>query len=294
MSTRAIDDDDEGAKPLALTPARFDGRAWVRSRSAHRVRRDAISILTLNTWFDGFERERRTSALLDRLGEIEPDVIALQEVREDLVRAVRDAAWVRQSYEMSDAIGTTLRSYGNLLLSRLPIGRLELHPFPTIMGRRLLLAELQVNDEVLAIGVVHLESTKEMAGMRAEQLVRTVDALAACPQALIVGDHNFDVGAPEERVVRGYVDAWAALHPDRSGWTVDATRNPMRRRFGSDKRARYDRVFVRSDDGTWTPDSASLFGDDSVDAEATVFLSDHFGVLTRLRREPASSASARP
>lgn len=284
MSRRAIDDNDDDEKPLALTPARFDGAAWVRGRSARRAHRDAISILTLNTWFDGFERERRTSALLDRLGEIEPDVIALQEVREDVVHALRDAAWVREAYEMSDAIGTTLRSYGNLLLSRLPIGRLELHPFPTIMGRRLLLAELQVNDDSLTIGVVHLESTKEMAGTRAEQLARTVDALSSFPQALIVGDCNFDVGASEERVLRGFVDAWPALHAEEPGWTVDATRNPMRRRFGSDKRARYDRVFLRSDDRAWRPESASLFADDPVDAEASVFLSDHFGVLTRLHR----------
>lgn len=284
MSTRANDDEDEET-PVALTPARFDGTAWIRGRSSSRVRRDSISILTLNTWFDGFERERRTSALIERVGKLEPDVIALQEVREDVVRALRDAAWVRRSYEMSDAIGTTLRSYGNLLLSRLPMKRLELHPFPTIMGRRLLLAELQVNDGALAIGVVHLESTKEMAGTRAEQLERTVKVLSASPQALIVGDCNFDVGAPEERVVRGFTDTWPALHAGEPGWTVDATRNPMRRRFGSDKRARYDRVFLRSDDRSWTPDRASLFADDPVDAEANVFLSDHFGVLTRLRIE---------
>lgn len=64
---------------------------------------------------------------------------------------------------------------------------------------------------------------------------------------------------------------------------MDATRNPMRRRFGSDKRARYDRVFLRSDDRSWTPESASLFADDPVDAEANVLVSDHFGVFTVLR-----------
>ncbi|MBN8613178.1 MAG: endonuclease/exonuclease/phosphatase family protein [Deltaproteobacteria bacterium] len=256
--------------------------------------RDEISVLTLNTWFDGFERERRTSALLDRAGELEPDVIALQEVREDVVRALRDAAWVRRSYEMSDAIGTTMRSYGNLLLTRLPMRRLELHPFPTITGRRLLLAELQVNDGVIAIGVVHLESTKEMAGTRAEQLQRTVKVLSGFPQALIVGDCNFDVGAPEERVVRGFVDTWPALHAEEPGWTVDATRNPMRRRFGSDKRARYDRVFLRSDDRSWTAESASLFADDAVDADAGVFVSDHFGVLTRLRHDAGAHGIAGP
>lgn len=78
------------------------------------------------------------------------------------------------------------RSSAGVLLSRLPMRRLELHPFPTIMGRRLLLAELQVNDGSLAIGVVHLESTKEMAGTRAEQLERTVKALAASPQGVAV------------------------------------------------------------------------------------------------------------
>jgi endonuclease/exonuclease/phosphatase family metal-dependent hydrolase len=276
------DDVDEDA-PIALTPFRFDGTAWVRGRSARDVRREVVSVVTLNTWFDGFERVRRTNALLERLEAVQPEVIALQEVREDLVRALRDAAWARQSYEMSDAVGTTLRSYGNVVLSRLPTRRLELHPFPTIMGRRLLLAELQVNDGTLGIGVVHLESTREMAGTRAQQLVRTVNALARIPHAVIAGDFNFDVGAPEERALEGFVDAWAATHPDEMGWTVDASRNPMRLRFGSDKRARYDRVLLRSEDDVWTPVSAELFASDPIDAEGSVFVSDHFGVLVRLR-----------
>ena len=74
--------------------------------------------------------------------------------------------WIRENYWVSDAHGHTVTPYGVLLLSRLPILRLELHDLPSAMHRRLLLADLSVNGLTVRVGTVHLESLSPMAGFR--------------------------------------------------------------------------------------------------------------------------------
>jgi tyrosyl-DNA phosphodiesterase 2 len=210
----------------------------------------------------------------------QPDLVALQEVCPDLLQALRAERWIADGYQLSDAVGTTLGRYGNVLASRLPIERLALRTLPSIMGRRLLLADVRNGEHAMRVGVVHLESTREMAGARVEQLRLAFAALESASDALLVGDFNFDAAWPENAALAArYVDVWPQLRPTEPGWTEDDDRNAMRRRGSSSKKVRFDRVLLRSDDARWAPEQVELLGTEPVSAtRRDVFVSDHFGI----------------
>ena len=85
------------------------------------------------------------------------DVIALQEVTPTFLMWLRDEAWVRDTYFLSDSVGTTLRgsfAYGVIFLVRraasLRVESLALHTLPSLMSRAALKA-------TIALAVPHVE-----------------------------------------------------------------------------------------------------------------------------------------
>lgn len=55
--------------------------------------------------------------------------------------------WIRKDYWISDATGSTLGSYGVLIVSRLPVTSLQLGEMVTQMGRKFLLCQFNINGE---------------------------------------------------------------------------------------------------------------------------------------------------
>ena len=71
---------------------------------------------------------RTRLSLIERLGELDLDVIALQEVTPGMLAALCRAPWVRASYALTDVPpGTSLAPQGQLVLSRVPMVRAGLH-----------------------------------------------------------------------------------------------------------------------------------------------------------------------
>jgi tyrosyl-DNA phosphodiesterase 2 len=258
---------------FTFAPKRFIAGGWYDAPFVEPSGRVDLRLVTWNAWFGGHLFEERQAALLAELGRRRPDVIALQEVTQALLRGVLDEPWIQAAYHASHC---EVQSYDVVILSRLPIRRVAELELPTDMGRRLVVAELACG---LAVATVHLESTQSEAGVRAAQLRVIQPALAKrYPDAVLVGDMNFRPDDPLENAALdpSFVDTWPALRPGEPGYTVDTDVNTMRLQVRSTPtRKRIDRVFLRS--VHWQARSIELIGTQPVDADGT-FISDHFGL----------------
>ena len=225
---------------------------------------------------------RRWTRLLDEVGALRPDLIALQEVTEPFLEMLRKAPWVRRAYEISDPRGDTFAAYGSVLLSRQPILRREVMDLESEMDRKLVLIETEVAGTLWTVGTVHLESL-EASALRARQLEQVFDRLGDTANVLLCGDFNFCSSWDDENDRRpsDFVDVWPVVSK-APGFTVDTELNATRaRKTDHERRERFDRVLVRSD--LAQPAGAKLLGTRPVKREEPpLHPSDHFGVFARL------------
>jgi endonuclease/exonuclease/phosphatase family metal-dependent hydrolase len=263
-----------------LAPRAFVAGRWQAVPAAAPAPAVDLRLVTWNVWFGGHMFDDRAAALLADLEQRRPDVIALQEVTPALLATIVQTPWLRAGYQLSDSDGQTLRRYGVLLLSRLPMRRLSLHELPSRMDRLLLVAELACG---LTVATIHLESTAGCAYERSVQLGIIQPAIAAdSDDAVLVGDMNFAPGDRRETAVLdpSFVDAWPVVHRDAPGYSIDTDVNTMRHELkGEADHRRIDRAFVRS--RRWRPRAIELIGTDAIDGLGT-FVSDHFGLEVEL------------
>jgi len=258
---------------FTFTPLAFTAGRWEEAPLVERSAPVDVRLLTWNVWFGGHMFEERRAALLAELERRRPDVIALQEVTEELLVPLLEEPWVRAGYQVSTR---QLHRYDVVLLSRLPIRWMTLIDLPSGMGRRLLTAELACG---LAIATVHLESTRDEAQARASQLRIIQPALAQrYADVLLAGDMNFEPDHPLENAALdpGFVDTWPVLRPGEPGYTVDTDINLMRLQVNSNPaHKRIDRIFARG--SRWRARSIELVGTAAIELDGT-FTSDHFGL----------------
>jgi tyrosyl-DNA phosphodiesterase 2 len=242
-----------------------------------------IKALTWNVWFGGHRYDERVPALLETIGQADADLIALQEVMPEFLNELVAAPW-SGGYKFSDRTGRTLGDYGVVILSRLPVTRFDFVQLPTVMGRKLLVADVDAGGTPLTFATVQLESM-ESAETRARQLGLIFPALAnRAPDCLLVGDMNFEPDAVLENGMLDptFTDVWPALHPDDPGYTVDSQVNRMRWQVKQKlTRKRIDRVFLR---GTLAPSAIDLVGATPHAGDEELFPSDHFGLRVTLDR----------
>ncbi len=288
---------------LSRSPESSDDRlradAWASSDSFAGLavrfpfwRRRSLSLLSWNVWFGLDKPHRRWTELISILGSLQPDVVALQEVTDPFLRMLRKAPWVRRRYEISDPSGESLGSYGNLIVSRLPLERVRVLALDSEMDRKLVVAQARAADATWAFASVHLESLRESADRRAKQLTQVLEALAPYPEAALMGDFNFCSSWIEEngRIPSDYLDVWPAVRSD-DGFTVDTELNEMRgREAQTAKRVRFDRILIRST--RCSPMRTTLVGTKSIRGEKPkLYPSDHFGLHATLRLAKASASA---
>lgn len=225
-----------------------------------------LQVLTLNVWFGDKLRDARTKALLEVIRACAPAVCCLQEVVPEVAALLVDGLPDWNSSDPGD--GSTLAPYGVMVLARPGLSaRFSFHDLPTDMCRRLLVAELPG----LTVGTVHLESLANHP-TREAQLQACAAVLAAFPDAVLVGDFNFDSdrnfrpphdpleNLALQRFMPDFVDVWSALRPSERGLTFDSATNPY---IQAPEHMRYDRVLARLQ--TWSATSIELVGDTPVD-----------------------------
>ncbi|MDJ0841481.1 MAG: endonuclease/exonuclease/phosphatase family protein [Acidobacteriota bacterium] len=266
---------------------RFDAALdeWVPNRESSAEQRATLSPATFNAWFGNYYLEERAAALLDLLLELKPDIVGLQEVTDPLLEIIRNDPRIRKQYYLSDKHGLSYDRYGTLLMSRSPFQVLTQYELPSLMDRRLLVGELTINGEVLAVATVHLESTRPTGSFRQQQLGHIFSILDRYDHAILMGDFNFDPADPEQASLNDrYVDIWPFLYPDDPGFTENTDINSMRFRLkGKPKHVRYDRILIRSGRNRWRPRDMKILGTEPLmTGPEEVFISDHFGLFATL------------
>ena len=212
-----------------------EGDAFLGSGAAAHL---ALRIATYNVWFSRRNWRARARAVFRLLrGDGDPpfDVVALQEVTPRFLFLLREEAFVRRAYVLSDVLGTTFigkpeTAYGVLLLIKrdLVVGRaaaaapppfvlrsLAMHALPSQMARRVAVVVLDATAAAgasgprcrrIAIATVHLESLgyRRVRVAQLEAIGRILDATDA-GTALVCGDFNCapdsdgDAAPPEEQ-----------------------------------------------------------------------------------------------
>lgn len=267
---------------VRVTPTTFASGTWRAAPPSRDPLEHTLRIATLNVCFEPRHRAERTRALVAAIEAWDADVIALQELTRPVLELLRASESVREAYDV--AVGSMAADYGVALLSRAPFTDVRELELPSLMGRSLLVGRWGEAAARLAIGTVHLESTRELGASRIRQLDLVTRALETEPNVVLVGDMNFDPRDPEEaaRDPR-FVDAWSLLRPGEPGWTEDTETNALRRlaEGGRTKQVRYDRAFVRGP--RLRARRAELMGTAPLDAASgPTSLSDHFGLLVEL------------
>ncbi|HEY3450498.1 MAG TPA: endonuclease/exonuclease/phosphatase family protein [Myxococcales bacterium] len=268
---------------------------------------DAIRAVTLNLWNDRADPERRLEVVTEDLRALEPDVVALQEVREGPYLA--QATTLGRALGMQVAFGvvdsqSTGGPVGNAVLSRYAIAGAQNHALPSAPDdpRRALQVRLKTPAGDVQVVSCHL-SWEPQAALRREQQVLALDEICqAAEQAHVVlcGDFNTAPSAAAIRFLTGcdslagrgtfFRDAWARRHPSSTEGFTYASENPRAVRWIEQNR-RIDYVFVRgpvlSQGEHAILDSRVVL--DSPAADGT-WPSDHFGVLAVVRLTPFPTA----
>lgn len=263
---------------------------------------DRLRCLTLNLWGAEAPLDRRMGAVAGGFVRWQPDVVALQEVRQipgqlpNQAETLASAGGYHHVWEPAVEFGGGHE--GLAILSRAPIAEhtaIEL-PHATASERRILLsARIETAAGSVWIHTTHLNYRLQHGRERQDQVMAIDAAVAAragdLPQVLM-GDFNARPESDEIRWLRGlvnlegrrvhYQDAWERIHPGERGWTW-ASANPHTaplRFLEPDRRIDYIFVTTMRKDGRGTIHDCRLVFDEPQDG---VFASDHFGVLAEVQ-----------
>lgn len=274
-----------------------------------------LRAVTLNLWGEQGPLERRLQLCIEQLRELNPDVVALQEVREIPSKLVNTAQQLGTALGLNPVFAPATEwgggTEGLAILSRHPIAaheHVEL-PQPRADERRVLLwAELATPHGVVLVGTTHLHY-RMTDGIAREEQVEAIDRLlkghalklAGGPKlTVLMGDFNATPDSDEVRFLRGlhtlggrrtyYQDAFLCAHdgPAEHGFTW-SRRNPYTQRLRflqNDRRLDYIFVSPPSRDGRGVVHSCRVVLD-RPDPDG-VFPSDHFGLLAELQLSPLS------
>jgi endonuclease/exonuclease/phosphatase family metal-dependent hydrolase len=279
----------------ARQPFTFSGGCWQpqAATTASSVAWSApLRLVTWNVLWDRYGSEQLSSAtrrpnLVSALQQLDADVIALQEVERPLLELLLAAGWVRARYSLSDSpLGEDVERYGQLLLSRIPLREVAVHPFDAHKG---LIAAVLDLPEAQVVATVHLSSDhrQEAERHRQREFAQLVSGLGALDMNVVcLGDFNDE--DPQLAARLGWKDAWSQVHgPDDQTPTFDPRRNDLARINSlSGKPKRLDRALLSG--STLESSSAALLGCEPI-TPGGPFLSDHFGLLVEL--EPARQAA---
>jgi endonuclease/exonuclease/phosphatase family metal-dependent hydrolase len=246
--------------------------------------------------------------IVQRLIELDPDIICLQEVCETLggggadnqARTIATAlgSHFGQEYTWSFCqthIGWDQFNEGVGLVSRHPVLASACRQLPTgTFPRKVAWHRVQTPLGEVQVLSTHLEHNDAQSAVRLQQAIQArnyaLEKLAAHPGsvAILGGDFNatpqsapvlaFTAAGPDS----SFSDAWAGLHPSEDGFTMPA----------GAPTARIDYLFSRGGDQALSPDSCRLVFTATYDASH--YPSDHYGVLAVYDLELAVPGGDRP
>jgi len=289
-----------------ITPYCWDGNSWIPAPPERRAQpRAPLSLATFNILHDAsawyvnaaVTSDIRYTALLDHLKTIDADVLGLNEVTPRTLQLLLSCPFVRESYYVSESPELSNRSirgvHGSVLFSKCPMSQLQL--VQVGHGRSTAVMGLLEHTDAppLAVCSVHTHALQTARGrsIRLDQM-QTVAAAAhsLCKNHVIMGDLNMHEPGEDVILIKTkLLDLWTETRGSLAGFTFDPVRNCMIHRYipGEKRRMRLDRILL-GEGALWAPRNVSIWGDQVIDSERELHLSDHFGLLVVL--EPTEAA----
>ncbi|KAM6184907.1 tyrosyl-DNA phosphodiesterase 2 [Rhynchocyon petersi] len=253
------------------------------------IQQEDGSMFSFITWnVDGLDLNNlpeRARGVCSYLALYSPDVVFLQEVIPPYCSYLRKRA---STYEI--ITGNEEGYFTAILLkkSRVTLKSQAIIPFPsTGMMRNLLCVHVTVSGNELYLMTSHLESTKEHAKERINQLKIVLKEMQEVPESATVifaGDTNLR----DQEVTKcgglpnNILDVWEFLgKPEHCRYTWDTQMN-SNLGIRAKCKLRFDRIFFRAaaEGGQFIPQSLELLGLEKLDCGR--FPSDHWGLLCNL------------
>lgn len=244
-----------------------------------------LKVVTYNVLCDEHEKTyvrsaERYAAIVQYLQTLDADIIALQEATPLLLQLLLQQTWAQQYYISEAPQAPGLRPFGQVILSKYLFSLVEHLYSPQ---KRFLVAGWQFNDTPFHLANIHLTSNRSTKAttVRQEQLAVMTNYLnTLLSDVLLVGDYNMR-GDDDTTLLKNYhfEDVWELQHPDQEGFSFDPTQNPLAEKMSlSGLPGRLDRMYLRSQDAHWMPQSIGLFGQEPI-ANDYLRASDHYGLL---------------
>lgn len=188
-----------------------------------------MKILTLNTWQECGDWQKRWEVILSGLDQFKPDIVGFQE----LFNGSR-AGEIKKRAQFPHCLFKDEKC-GQVLYSRFPVKEWGVEPLTRSpleeYGRSLLWAGLEVKKEKLFVFNTHFSWMPEDGATRtkqAEEVLEWILRLAPQGESVLMGDLNAPCHSPEigTFIRRGeFHDLYFEKHPHDSGFTWD-NRNP--------------------------------------------------------------------
>jgi endonuclease/exonuclease/phosphatase family metal-dependent hydrolase len=196
-----------------------------------------LRLATLNTWKGDGAYCQRLAAMTAGLTALNPDVIALQEVLAAPDAGCDTAGHLAKALDMTASVlplrhkireveGRAVDSTSGLaLLSRLPVRAsrpLSLTGDKRDGERAALIADLEVDGQMLTVACLHLTHLRQAAELRRQQWREVEAALASSPIAVAAGDFNAPVETLDLAASRFADSRQTCGDPSRSTFIADA------------------------------------------------------------------------
>jgi endonuclease/exonuclease/phosphatase family metal-dependent hydrolase len=252
--------------------------------TAHAGQKSSLTVMTLNLWGHNKWRSRRW-AVVDWINELQPDLVALQEV---VVRriGIRQASWIAKRTGMTATFGPAkpIRGghFGNAVLSRLPVRGSRCRSLTDAWSgnepRAIVTVDVDAHGRRVFCSSTHLSWQLDEGWIRQQQvrdIARVVGAQPADALAIVCGDFNATPDSPEIGFMksRDLTDTYAAANPGEQGHTW-SNANPFAAEENLPDR-RIDYIFVSAG----RVRSADVVCDQP---RRGAWPTDHFGVVARV------------
>lgn len=259
-----------------------------------------IKILTINLLNDLSRWDERKNLIAQGVNDLQPDLIALQEVKLPL----NTAQWLADhiggyTVHLCPKTGRAKDREGIAILSRLPVEG-EAHLDLQRQGRVAQYVRLEIGDRRLVFANTHLYWEPGESTERYKQVERLLEWLRTTPAdaAIVCGDFN---GEPEQLSIKRMRKHFASAHQASHGKEPDYTcptpltskRNKVEQ-FARDVRHKVLNL-VAHQDPLWRGTLDYIFVNDGVNVKAcdvvlnkpaphdpTLYPSDHFGLTATL------------
>jgi endonuclease/exonuclease/phosphatase family metal-dependent hydrolase len=265
--------------------------------TAQASQKSTLTVMTLNLWGSNKWEDRR-SAVIDWINEVQPDLLALQEVVR--TRGLCQASWIAERTAMTAVFGAARAihggEFGNAVLSRMLVLGSQCHPLTDASTgnepRAVITVEVDAGGRRVSFSSTHLSWQFDEGWIREQQVRDIADAIGRVPYEfppIVCGDINARPESTEVRFLTGLhaldgrsfhlFDAFEVANPGEPGYTWSNANPFAAAECEPDRRIDYILVGFRAEDGAGRVLSAEVVCNEP---RGGAWPSDHFGVAAKL------------